>query len=112
MQRPNFNIDLILLVATTLILNVIFNVNYTAKGSSDKISSKKCKCPEGKKWNGKKCVKKTGDEVCFTLFDPVCGCDGITYSNSCNANLAGIKKFTKGECHGSDRNETLPIQVE
>ena len=59
MQRPNFNIDLILLVATTLILNVIFNVNYTAKGSSDKISSKKCKCPEDKKWNGKKCVKKT-----------------------------------------------------
>jgi Kazal-type serine protease inhibitor domain len=41
-----------------------------------------------------KAVKKT----CTSLFEPVCGCDGQTYSNACIAEAKGIKKFTKGEC--------------
>jgi len=39
---------------------------------------------------------------CFTIFDPVCGCDGITYSNSCIAFYTnGITSFTPGECGGN-----------
>ncbi|HEX9958607.1 MAG TPA: hypothetical protein VGA96_15180 [Fibrella sp.] len=38
--------------------------------------------------------------VCYALFDPVCGCDGRTYSNNCEAEAVGIKQYTKGACAG------------
>lgn len=36
--------------------------------------------------------------VCITLWDPVCGTNGKTYSNSCYAKLAGVEIVYKGEC--------------
>ena len=37
--------------------------------------------------------------MCPAIWAPVCGCDGITYGNSCEAvNYHGIVTFTEGPC--------------
>ena len=36
--------------------------------------------------------------ICPGVFDPVCGCDNVTYSNSCLAIAAGVTSFTFGDC--------------
>ena len=36
--------------------------------------------------------------VCTTEYDPVCGCDGVIYSNSCYADGSGVVSYVSGEC--------------
>jgi len=37
--------------------------------------------------------------VCLDIYQPVCGCNGITYGNACYAtNFNGISSYTPGEC--------------
>ena len=37
--------------------------------------------------------------LCIEIFDPVCGCNGVTYSNSCFAEVAGVLEYVPGECN-------------
>ena len=35
---------------------------------------------------------------CGTLYDPVCGCDNVTYQNSCAAQNRGVVQWIQGPC--------------
>jgi len=37
-------------------------------------------------------------DECIEIYDPVCGCDGITYDNYCVADSSGITSYVEGEC--------------
>ncbi len=40
--------------------------------------------------------------MCIDIWDPVCGCDNVTYPNDCQATFyGGVTSFTPGECSQS-----------
>lgn len=43
---------------------------------------------------------ETKPATCPIVFAPVCGCDGITYPNACEALRAGVSVLSDGDCPG------------
>ena len=39
------------------------------------------------------------ENPCTTEFMPVCGCDDITYGNSCEASNSGVLLWDEGPCN-------------
>ncbi len=37
--------------------------------------------------------------VCTAQYEPVCGCDNVTYGNACEAQCHMITDFRPGECN-------------
>ena len=44
-------------------------------------------------------------EICTRELAPVCGCDGQTYSNACEAHAKGVSIASKGECAATPPGE-------
>lgn len=47
-------------------------------------------------------AKVNPDAICTMQYEPVCGCDGQTYSNPCIAEKAGVTSYTQGACAGQE----------
>ncbi|MDR6806833.1 hypothetical protein J2Y45_004025 [Dyadobacter sp. BE34] len=45
------------------------------------------------------CVERARDSSgCYYILAPVCGCNGKTYANDCEARAYGITHYTQGAC--------------
>ncbi len=55
-------------------------------------------CQKNKNCPDPELLEEHKDDMCITIYAPVCGCDGQTYGNECEARRNGIRVVRVGEC--------------
>tara|TARA_B100000575_G_C23014796_1_gene584453 strand:- start:211 stop:438 length:228 start_codon:yes stop_codon:yes gene_type:complete len=59
-------------------------------------------CNEKVTTNEKNCIdinKIEEDVACIEIYQPVCGCNNVTYSNDCYASRNGLTSWENGVCN-------------
>ena len=58
-----------------------------------------CKLPDGQcKVADAQGTCTTRPQICSRIYKPVCGCNGKTYGNACQASAAGVSVQSQGQC--------------
>ena len=93
--------------ANTLIGSQFF-VRYESKSAEGQVCGGRTgPCPDGYvcQFRSEICDHADGTgvcerkpEVCAEIYEPVCGCDGVTYANDCSRRQMGAGFGTPGEC--------------
>ena len=78
------------------------SVDFEGECPTDKCSSNDL-CAKDEYCKFTECAQETGEcttkpVLCLDIWDPVCGCDGQTYANSCAAAAAGVSVDYAGAC--------------
>jgi hypothetical protein len=47
------------------------------------------------------------ERIIPTYYEPVCGCNNVTYSNQVEAKVNGVKSYTKGACNKNASNDCI-----
>lgn len=66
-----------------------------SSGSYCKMPVGQCRAPDASGY----CAPRP--ELCSQQYAPVCGCNGETYGNACQAAAAGVSVAYKGECEAT-----------
>ena len=71
-----------------------------------------CAKPLGECDGEGECVDRLPEIVqCRAVWDPVCGCDGQTYSNGCYAQKAAVNIDCLGECGAGPADEPVEMPI-
>ena len=92
-----------------MLLNIV-KLRFSLPISSTLLFSMSCKDDDStnnQSCCNNKCIdesKISSDYNCDDYYEPVCGCDGITYGNECYAENAGVTEWIDGECDLDDEH--------
>lgn len=97
-MRPDQNLALLALLILGAAAFVACDDTDDSIGSACRIDDD---CADDQQCSGGECVDRRAC-VCPALYEPVCGVNGRTYGNECEASCDGVAVASEGRCPGPD----------